>query len=190
MNLSVNSPIREDDILSPYDGSVVGRMPVAGEAEVDAAVEKALKGFEVMRRLPRFIRADILDRAADIIDGRREEFVRLIAAEAGKPLYDARGEVSRSLFNLRNAAREARAFSGKEVPLDVDSAVFEYQTSNADGGALKLDRADLDTLANLGRRVGIARHFPIGPILRSRRSIFRSTWSCTRSRRRLPWAIP
>lgn len=165
MNLSVNSPIREDDILSPYDGSVVGRMPVAGEAEVDAAVETALKGFEVMRRLPRFIRADILDRAADIIDGRREEFVRLIAAEAGKPLYDARGEVSRSLFNLRNAAREARAFSGEEVPLDVDSAVFEYQTSNADGGALKLDRADLDTLANLGRRVGIARRFPIGPIL-------------------------
>ena len=72
---------------------------------IEAAVERALKAFEVMKRLPRFVRADILDRAADLIERRRDEFVRLIAAEAGKPLYDARGEVSRSLFNLRNLSR-------------------------------------------------------------------------------------
>lgn len=165
MNASVSSATRYDTILSPYDGSVVGEMPVSGAAEVEAAIATACSSFHVMKRLPRFMRADILDRAANLIERRRDEFVRLIAAEAGKPLYDARGEVSRSLFNLRNAAREARAFSGHEVPLDVDSAVFEYQTANADGSALKLEQDDLDALAALSRRVGFARRFPIGPVL-------------------------
>ena len=165
MTETSNASPSEDAILSPYDGSVVGHMPLAGEAEVEAAIAAAQRGFEIMRKLPRFVRADILDRTAEIIDRRREEFARLIASEAGKPLYDARGEVSRSLLNLRSAAREARSFSGHEVPLDVDSAVFEYQTANPDGSALKLDTMDLEKLSGLGRRVGISRRFPIGPIL-------------------------
>ena len=156
---------RADEIRSPYDGRVVGTMLVAGEAEVERAVDAAVEAFQVMKRLPRFVRADILERAADLIGARREAFERLIAAEAGKPLHDARGEVSRSLFNLRNAAREARAFAGHEVPLDVDGGVFEYQTAGADGRALDLGRTDMDTLAGLGRRFGIARRFPIGPVL-------------------------
>ena len=165
MTALAKTSVRQDAILSPYDGSVVGHMPIAEDTDVETAILKAQKGFDVMRRLPRFVRADILDRTAELIEDRKDEFVRLIAAEAGKPLYDARGEISRSLLNLRAAAREARAFSGQEVPLDIDSAVFEYQTASADGSALKLDKADVETLRGLGRRIGIARRFPIGPIL-------------------------
>ncbi|MEM8550767.1 MAG: aldehyde dehydrogenase family protein [Pseudomonadota bacterium] len=162
---AANTLPRMEVITSPYDGRVIGEMPIAGPDDVERAIGRASEAFHTMRRLPRFVRADILDRAAALIDARREEVARLIAGEAGKPLYDARGEVSRSLFNLRNAAREARAFAGYEVPLDVDSAVFEYQTARADGQSLDLSSTDLDALAGLGRRVGIARRFPIGPIL-------------------------
>ncbi|HEX7043053.1 MAG TPA: aldehyde dehydrogenase family protein [Burkholderiales bacterium] len=166
MSVSAKSaPARVDTIRCPYDGHVVGEMPVAGEAEVEQAVQQALAAFQVTRRLPRFARADILDRTADLLERRRDEVVRLIAAEAGKPLYDARGEVSRSLFNLRNAAREARAFAGHEVPLDVDAGVFEYQTASPSGARLDLGAADIETLARLGRRFGIARRFPIGVVL-------------------------
>ena len=154
-----------EQILTPFDGSVVGEMPVAGEVEVEAAVQAALDSFKVMKKLPRFFRADILDRTAEILENRRGEVVSLIAAEAGKPLYDARGEVSRSLFNLRNAAREARLFAGHEVPIDVDGGVFEYQTARADGSSLTIDLEGLDALAQLGRRIGLARRFPIGPVL-------------------------
>jgi glyceraldehyde-3-phosphate dehydrogenase (NADP+) len=125
-----------ESIRSPFDGSEVGLMPVAGEAEFEAAILQAERSFTSMRRLPRFVRADILERTAEIIRARRDEFVRLIAQEAGKPLYDARGEVSRAIFNLRNAAAEARAFSGAEIPLDVDGSVFEYQSAKSDGGTL------------------------------------------------------
>ncbi|MCP2084564.1 UNVERIFIED_ORG: acyl-CoA reductase-like NAD-dependent aldehyde dehydrogenase [Paraburkholderia sediminicola] len=154
-----------DAVRSPYDGAVVGYMPIADADAVERSIERAQAAFEVMRQLPRFTRADILQRAADLIESRRDEFVRTIAAESGKPLYDARGEVSRGIFNLRNAAAEARRSHGEEVPLDVDAGVFEYQTTDASGSATELSHLDLDKLADMRRRVGIARRFPIGLIL-------------------------
>lgn len=157
--------MQTETIRSPYDGSVVGEMPVCSQADVDRSIERAQRGYQAMRRLPRFVRADILDRAAGLVRARRDEFVRLIALEAGKPLYDARGEVSRSVFNLSNAAAEARRFGGEEVPLDVDAAVFEYQTTDASGRPLSLDALDAEALARIRRRVGIARRFPIGVVL-------------------------
>lgn len=157
--------MQTEAILSPYDGSIVGHMPVCDAAGIEQSIGRAQAAFQVMRKLPRFARADILERAARILEERRDEFARRIAAEAGKPMYDARGEVSRSLFNLRNAAAEARRFGGEEVPLDIDAGVFEYQATDAEGRALSLDELDIEGLARARRRVGLARRYPIGLIL-------------------------
>jgi acyl-CoA reductase-like NAD-dependent aldehyde dehydrogenase len=154
-----------DQIRSPFDGRVVGEMPIAGEPEIEAAISGAVEAFDKFKRLPRFFRADILDRAAQILKRRREEIAELISAEAGKPLYDARGEVARSIFNLSNAASEARRFAGTEVPLDMDGGIFEYQNTAADGTRMNLATVDQAALVAGGRRVGIARRFPLGPIL-------------------------
>ncbi|MEO3427481.1 aldehyde dehydrogenase family protein [Pelagibius sp. CAU 1746] len=154
-----------DTIRCPFDGQEVGRMPIADDAAVESAIQRAERAYQIMRRLPRFVRADILARTADLIQARRKEFVDLIAREAGKPLYDAEGEVSRATFNLRNAAHEAGSFAGVEVPLDVDGSVFEYQSTLVDGSPLDLAKADFEVLAASRRRVGLARRFPIGPIL-------------------------
>jgi acyl-CoA reductase-like NAD-dependent aldehyde dehydrogenase len=156
---------RSDLIRSPYDGSVVGEMPVADADAVERSIERAQAAFRLMRDMPRFARADILQRAAALIESRRDEFVQIIAAESGKPLYDARGEVSRGIFNLRNAAAEARRSHGEEVPLDADASVFEYQTTDANGRSIALSDFDLDRLSSMRRRVGLARRFPIGLIL-------------------------
>ncbi|MFN9774615.1 MAG: aldehyde dehydrogenase family protein [Burkholderiales bacterium] len=157
--------MQTEPIRSPYDGTVVGEMPVCGQADVERAIERAQRAYRTMRTLPRFVRADILARAAALVKARRDEFATLIAREAGKPLYDARGEVSRAVFNLNNAAAEARRFGGEEVPLDVDAAVFEYQTTDAAGQPLSLDALDPEALARIRRRIGIARRFPVGVVL-------------------------
>ncbi|SDT58116.1 aldehyde dehydrogenase family protein [Bradyrhizobium canariense] len=154
-----------DLIRSPYDGAVVGEMPIANENDIEAAIIAAQRGFETMRRLPRFVRADILQRASEILRTRRDEVVRVISSEAGKPLFDARGEVSRAIFNLSNAASEARRIAGEEVPLDMDAGIFEYQTTGAGGARIDLSQADAEQLQAASRRIGIARRFPIGPIL-------------------------
>lgn len=157
--------MQTESILSPYDGSVVGEMPVSSEQDVESAIARASRAYQTMRKLPRFVRADILARASELLRERRDAFARLIAAEAGKPLYDARGEVSRAIFNLANAAAEARRFGGEEVPLDMDAGVFEYQTTDAQGRAVSLDKLDSQALASIRRRVGLARRFPIGIVL-------------------------
>ncbi|AOJ31855.1 aldehyde dehydrogenase family protein [Burkholderia metallica] len=154
-----------DTVRNPYDNTVVGHMPVSDADAVERSIARAQAAFEIMRRMPRFMRADILLRAADLIESRRDEFVRTIAAESGKPLYDARGEVSRGVFNLRNAAAEARRSHGEEIPLDVDAGVFEYQTTDSSGRVAALSRLDVEALAGMRRRVGIARRFPIGLVL-------------------------
>ncbi|MEZ5635740.1 MAG: aldehyde dehydrogenase family protein [Burkholderiaceae bacterium] len=73
--------------------------------------------------------------------------------------------MSRAIFNLSNAAAEARRFGGEEVPLDMDAGVFEYQTTHAQGGAVSLDKLDPQALASIRCRVGLARRFPIGIVL-------------------------
>lgn len=154
-----------EKIVSPYDGRVIGEMRVSTADDVESAIRRSQAAFQVMRKLPRFARADILLRTAELLRSRAGEFVRTIAGEAGKPLYDARGEVSRAIFNLTNAAAEARRFGGEEVPLDMDAGVFEYQTTDAQGKPVELASLPLGDLNRMRRRIGIARRFPIGPVL-------------------------
>ncbi len=144
-----------DDVLNPFTGEVIDRVCLAGEQDVEDALEQSVRGAQHMRALPAHAVADILFRAAGILEKRADEFADLIAHEAGKPLYDARGEVSRSVLNCRAAAEESTRLAGHEVPLDVDAAVSSYQSPRRQQGA-----------ADQGRtRVAVTRRTPIGTVL-------------------------
>ena len=67
-----------------------------------------------MRELPRYEVAEALRRIADHIRGRREEFARTIAVEAGKPITAARGEVDRGVSTFTFASEEARRFARRD----------------------------------------------------------------------------
>ena len=71
--------------------------------------------------LPAYARAKILLEAAGELDKRAEEFAKLICAEVGKPLKEARREAARAAFTVRWAGEEARRISGEALPLDLDA---------------------------------------------------------------------
>ena len=71
--------------------------------------------------LPAHARAAILLQAAAALEARADEFARLICAEVGKPMKEARREVSRGAFTLRWAGEEARRITGEMLPLDLDA---------------------------------------------------------------------
>src|SRR5271155_4224924 len=73
------------EIRSPYDNQVVGVTFEPDDRQVEAAVHEAVAVFSRMAKLPSFRRAELLRRTADGIEERREEFVRTMAREAGKP---------------------------------------------------------------------------------------------------------
>src|SRR5918996_5802910 len=104
-------------VRSPYDGSELGRVPACGRAEVDRAVTAARAVLDA-GPLPAWRRAEILDRAAGLLDDRTEEMARIIAAEAAKPIKTARIEATRAVSTFTFAAAEARRLSGEMVPLE------------------------------------------------------------------------
>jgi acyl-CoA reductase-like NAD-dependent aldehyde dehydrogenase len=107
-------------VLSPYDGSEVGSVPVASAEHIDAAVEEALARHRE-GTLPAWERALVLDRAAVLLQERQEQFARIIASEAAKPVKTARVEAARAVDTFRFSAAVARTLTGETVPLDASS---------------------------------------------------------------------
>jgi acyl-CoA reductase-like NAD-dependent aldehyde dehydrogenase len=109
-----------DVVRSPWDGRSVGAVPMIGPDAARAAIDAAA---DAMRTPPQaFERALILDRASADIRERREEFARLLAAEAGKPLKQALVEVDRCVQTLIFSAAEARTLAGRGVAMDAHPA--------------------------------------------------------------------
>ena len=108
----------EDQIRSPWSGETVDTVPRATAADVDAALAAAVQGAATMRRLSAYDRAQILERAADLIEDACDELARTISAEEGKPLTEALGEARRGPDLFRLAASEGARLHGETLPLD------------------------------------------------------------------------
>jgi acyl-CoA reductase-like NAD-dependent aldehyde dehydrogenase len=126
------------EVRAPYDGSVIGRVVQGRREHAEAAIAAAVKAFGTTRRLPAFERQRVLRRVAAMITGRRDEFSRTLAQEAGKPIKAARAEVDRAVFVFNVAAEESTRIYGEYLPLD-------WQEFTAG-------------------RWGIVRRFPLGPV--------------------------
>jgi acyl-CoA reductase-like NAD-dependent aldehyde dehydrogenase len=109
---------RTEDVTSPFDGAVVGTVPVADAGDARAALDRAQAGAVTWRRTPAFERMKILMRAAELADERAEQTAQIISAEAGKAIAEARGEASRSGDLIRLAAFEGTQLYGDALPLD------------------------------------------------------------------------
>jgi glyceraldehyde-3-phosphate dehydrogenase (NADP+) len=109
-----------EEITSPFDGTVAGTVPVAGPADVDAALAAAQAGAATWRRTPAHERLRILLRAAELADERAAEIARLISTESGKAITEAIGEAGRSGDIIRLSAYEGAHLYGDSLPLDAN----------------------------------------------------------------------
>jgi acyl-CoA reductase-like NAD-dependent aldehyde dehydrogenase len=106
----------EQPVVAPYDRAEIARVAVSGEDAVDAAVVVARASLG--HAPPASERARILDRAAALVDERAGDLARVLAAESGKPLKQARGEVARCVDTLRFSGAVARTLAGEVIPMD------------------------------------------------------------------------
>ena len=109
------------EVRSPYDGRVVGSVPTLGAEHIDEAISIALERHRAGAP-PAFERAEVLDRAAVLLDQRVEEFAQSISNESAKPIATARVEAQRAGDTIRFAAAVARTATGETIPLDASSA--------------------------------------------------------------------
>jgi acyl-CoA reductase-like NAD-dependent aldehyde dehydrogenase len=110
-----------DEVKSPYDGTVVGRVAIGDEAMATEAIEAAHEAFETAD-FPQYERADLLERAAELVAERVEDLAATIAAEAGKPIKTATVEAQRCVDTLNFSAVEARKLTGGTVPMEASAA--------------------------------------------------------------------
>ena len=126
------------EVRNRYSQQLIQTLREPTLKDLDAAIGAAEAAFPQMRRMPAYRRSAVLMQLRDRLGAERERFARLITAEAGKPIRDARTEVGRALLTLTIAAEEAKRIEGELLPLDVAEA--------GEG------------------RLGLTRRFPIGPV--------------------------
>lgn len=107
------------EVRNPYSGELVAEMHLAGKKEMEEAIENSLQTFhKTMKTMPAHERADILLRASQLLEEKKEEFAEIIAMEAGKPIKHSRAEITRSIQILRFSSELSKHAAGEVVPMD------------------------------------------------------------------------
>ncbi len=105
-------------VLNPYDGTTIDTVPQASVEDIALAVQSAERGFQAQKAITAFDRYTILMKTVDLIRERHEEFARILSAEEGKVIKEARTEVDRCIQTITWSAEEAKRLRGETIPLD------------------------------------------------------------------------
>jgi 1-pyrroline dehydrogenase len=103
------------DVLNPATGETIAQVPAGTVEDVDSAVERAKDALPGWLDSTPGERAGVLLKLADTIDSNIEELARIESRNVGKPLSDAREEMSVCSDNFRFFAGAARLLEGKSA---------------------------------------------------------------------------
>lgn len=102
-------------VYNPATGEVIGQHAHAKEADLDAALEAAQRGFAVWRKTAPHKRAALLNKTAALVRERCDKIAHLMTLEQGKPLAEARGETLGAAATLEWFAGEAQRIYGRII---------------------------------------------------------------------------
>ena len=107
-------------IRNPASGEEVGRVPSGGAAEAAEAIARAQAAFASWWETPAAKRGALVHAGAEAILAQRDELALQLTLEQGKPLREARIEITRCAHTLEHYAGLAKSLRGAYVPnLDV-----------------------------------------------------------------------
>ena len=120
------SPNTDLAVTDKYSGQLATRVAQADEAIIDRAIAAAVGATETMRNLRAWERQAVLQYCQQRFEARADELADVLCIEAGKPIRDARGEVTRLIDTFRYAAEESVRQSGEVLPLDISARASHY----------------------------------------------------------------
>ena len=104
-------------VMDKYHLTPFATISTASKTQVEEIIGSAHEAYK--RGAPTaYERGQVLERAAELLASRLEDFVRTMQAEAGFTASDAAGEVNRCVQTLKLSAEEARRLSGDVIPLE------------------------------------------------------------------------
>ena len=106
------------EIKSPIDDSLLGRVPAMTTEEVDEAIEGAKKAQREWKNKSTSERAQVLHKAADLLEANVEELADIMMREICKDKKSSRSEILRTADFIRFTAESAKNMSGESIPGD------------------------------------------------------------------------
>ena len=104
------------EVTNPATGAVVGKIPRFGRAETAQAISAAHAALGSWRRLTADARADYMHRLCDAIMSQIDDLATLLTTEMGKPLAEAKGEITLGVKYIRFYAEEGKRIYGDTIP--------------------------------------------------------------------------
>lgn len=104
------------EVTNPADGSVLGSVPMMGADETRRAIDAAERAWPAWRALTAKERAKTLRTWFDLMMANQEDIARIMTAEQGKPLAEARGEVAYAASFIEWFAEEGKRVYGDTIP--------------------------------------------------------------------------
>ena len=113
---------------NPATGEILATYQSLDAAGIELRLGRATAAFAAWRKTPLDHRADLMRRAAGVLEGEAEKFGRLMTLEMGKPLRAAIDEVLKCAKGCRYYAENAARFlADEEVPTEAKRSYVRYE---------------------------------------------------------------
>ena len=115
---------RKGKVFNPATGQQESEVRLASKSDLDLAVEKAKKAYEIWSTKPPLQRARIIFKFKEVIEKNFDELAKLIVSEHGKVFEDAKGSLARGLEVVEFACGIPQMLKGdftENVGTNVDS---------------------------------------------------------------------
>jgi len=121
------APNRDLEVLDKYTGKPACRVALADAKAIDAAIDAAVASQRALAAFAPDQRQAVLEHCVARFTERKEELALALCMEAGKPIRDARGEVTRLIDTFRIAAGEAVRIGGEVLEMAITPRTRGYR---------------------------------------------------------------
>ena len=128
LNNTAEQPNTDLEVTDKFTGEVAFRTALASPEVIDAAIAGAVRATDPMARLASYERKAVLDHCVTRFRERFDELAYALCVEAGKPINDSEGEVTRLIDTFQIAAEESTRLYGEVMPLDISQRAKGYQS--------------------------------------------------------------
>jgi acyl-CoA reductase-like NAD-dependent aldehyde dehydrogenase len=138
-----NKPMQPNTDLAvrdKYSGRIATRVAMPDDKAIEKAIAAAVKAEKAMREFKPYQRQAVLNHCVQRMTERSDELAKALCVEAGKPIHDAHGEVTRLIDTFRIAAELAPQIGGEVVNLEISERAKGYRgfTKRVPVGAVSL----------------------------------------------------
>ncbi|WOF42162.1 aldehyde dehydrogenase family protein [Sphingopyxis indica] len=126
LNNKAAQPNSDLVVTDKYTGEVAFRTALATPDVIDEAIAGAVRAAAPMAKLASYEKQEVLNHCVVRFKERFDELAYALCVEAGKPIRDSEGEVTRLIDTFRIAAEEAVRNYGEVQPLDISPRAKGY----------------------------------------------------------------